>query len=84
MAADPDLLASAVWECAATLPGEASAPDELGGLPLRWLPASVPGTAAADRARDAEQQQDEDEQDAGGTETAGDLGLLRGRHGHVG
>ncbi len=46
MAADRNLLASVTWECAATLPGEASAPDELGGLPLRWLPANVPGTAA--------------------------------------
>ncbi len=47
MGAEPDLLASAAWECAPTWPGEASAPDGLAELPLRWLPASVPGTAAA-------------------------------------
>ncbi|MGA8725179.1 MAG: hypothetical protein WB565_09045 [Acidimicrobiales bacterium] len=47
MGAEPDLLASAAWECAPTWPGEASAPDDLPVLPLRWLPASVPGTAAA-------------------------------------
>ncbi len=46
MAADRDLLEGATWECAATPPGEASSPGELAGLPLRWLPASVPGTAA--------------------------------------
>jgi beta-mannosidase len=46
MAAEPDLLASVAWQCAATLPGEAAAPGELATLPLRWLPARVPGTAA--------------------------------------
>ena len=47
MPADPDLLAGAVWECAATFPDEAAAPEALASLPLRWLPASVPGTAAS-------------------------------------
>lgn len=46
MATDSDLLGSIEWECAATLPGEAAGPDDLEVLPLRWIPAAVPGTAA--------------------------------------
>ena len=42
----PDLLAGAAWECAGTVPGEAAVPDDLDGLPLRWTPATVPGTVA--------------------------------------
>ncbi len=42
-----DLLAGATWECASTRPDEVAAPDGLDSLPLRWLPATVPGTAAA-------------------------------------
>ncbi len=41
-----DVLAGAAWECAATAPGAAAAPDALAGLGLSWLPASVPGTVA--------------------------------------
>jgi beta-mannosidase len=46
MAPDPDLLESADWECTATAPGEACGPCDLESLPLRWIPATVPGTAA--------------------------------------
>ncbi len=42
-----DLLAGASWSCCATSPGAAAAPDGLEALAPQWLPASVPGTAAA-------------------------------------
>ena len=46
MEPDADLLASAAWECTATAAGAASDPDVLAKLPLAWIPATVPGTAA--------------------------------------
>src|ERR1700721_676730 len=46
MATDIDLLESAQWECAATPPDEATSPDGPESLPLRWIAAPVPGTAA--------------------------------------
>jgi beta-mannosidase len=46
MGTEPDLLRGARWDCAATPPGEAADPAGLAGLPLRWIPADVPGTAA--------------------------------------
>ncbi|MDQ1723146.1 MAG: beta-mannosidase [Frankiaceae bacterium] len=42
----PDLLAGAEWECASTPPGTALSPAEL-PPDLPWLPARIPGTAAA-------------------------------------
>jgi beta-mannosidase len=42
-----DLLAGASWSCCSTAPGAADAPDGLDALPVQWLPAPVPGTAAA-------------------------------------
>ena len=41
------MLAGAAWECAATAPGAAAAPDALAGLGLSWVPADVPGTVAS-------------------------------------
>ncbi len=46
MGSDTDLLAGAGWECAATAAGAASDPEVLAKLPLMWMPATVPGTAA--------------------------------------
>ncbi len=46
MATEPDLLRGVEWECASTPPGEAAEPEALWKLPLRWVPATVPGTAA--------------------------------------
>jgi len=46
MGPDPDLLAAVEWECASTAPEAAPGPEALGSLPVRWIPASVPGTAA--------------------------------------
>ncbi|MGH9079137.1 MAG: glycosyl hydrolase 2 galactose-binding domain-containing protein, partial [Acidimicrobiales bacterium] len=46
MATEADLLVGARWQCAATPPGEAADPAALTRLPLRWLAADVPGTAA--------------------------------------
>ncbi len=34
------------WECAATSPGVAADPAQLGSADLAWIPAAVPGTAA--------------------------------------
>jgi beta-mannosidase len=48
-----DLLETAAWECCSTPPGAASSPAELEKLPLEWMAAAVPGTAAgavADRS----------------------------------
>jgi beta-mannosidase len=42
-----DLLLGASWSCCATAPGAATAPGDLDKLPLEWLAAPVPGTAAA-------------------------------------
>jgi len=42
-----DLLAGASWSCCSTAPGAAESPDGLDALPVQWVPASVPGTAAA-------------------------------------
>jgi len=47
-----DRLAAAVWSCCATVPGAAGTPDELDSLPLEWVAASVPGTAASAVAAD--------------------------------
>jgi beta-mannosidase len=41
-----DLLEGAAWECCATSPGAALSPGDLDKLPVSWLAASVPGTAA--------------------------------------
>ena len=46
MGTETDLLEGVPWECAPTPPGEATGPTGLAGLPLRWMAASVPGTAA--------------------------------------
>ncbi len=46
MGTETDLLEGVAWECAPTPPGEATGPTGLAGLPLRWIAASVPGTAA--------------------------------------
>lgn len=48
-----DLLAGAQWLCAAVDPGAVRHPDELGAVETRWLPATVPGTAAG-AVRDAD------------------------------
>ncbi len=45
MSADP--LASAVWECTSTPPGEVTDAAELVQCTNRWVPAQVPGTAAS-------------------------------------
>ena len=45
MAADP--LSGASWECVPVAPDAFASPGELGALPGEWLPAAVPGTAAA-------------------------------------
>jgi beta-mannosidase len=42
-----DLLGSASWECLSTEPDAIADPSELDGIVDGWLPASVPGTAAA-------------------------------------
>lgn len=41
-----DVLADAVWECGAVLPGLIDDPPGLHGATIEWLPATVPGTAA--------------------------------------
>ncbi len=46
MGTELDLLEGASWECASTPTGEAADPSALADLPLRWIPADVPGTAA--------------------------------------
>src|SRR6476620_10682564 len=43
---DGDLLSSGAWECCSTRPGTADDPAALAALPLAWIPATVPGTAA--------------------------------------
>lgn len=48
-----DLLADAQWRCLATDPGAVLRPADLGAIEGRWLPAPVPGTAAA-AIRDAD------------------------------
>jgi beta-mannosidase len=46
MAPDTDLLGPVEWECASTPPCAATDPEALASLPLRWIPATVPGTVA--------------------------------------
>jgi len=46
MGADADLLDGVRWECAPTVAGAASDPEVVAKLPLSWIPATVPGTAA--------------------------------------
>ena len=48
-----DLLAGAQWICVAVDPGTVQHPAELDGIEGRWLPATVPGTAAG-AVRDAD------------------------------
>jgi len=48
-----DLSTDAQWRCLATDPGTVVHPRDLEGIAGRWLPASVPGTAAA-AIRDAD------------------------------
>lgn len=42
-----DLLAGVAWECGSTPPLAAATPADLARMNLAWLPAVVPGTAAA-------------------------------------
>ncbi len=63
MGSERDLLADAVWECAATAPGEAAGPDQLDLLRLSWLPATVPGTAAGALAAAGRPEPNADELD---------------------
>ena len=49
MGPDTDLLDGVEWACAPTSPCAAAGPDGLVTLPLQWLPAPVPGTAAGAR-----------------------------------
>ena len=52
-----------------------------GGHPPAQLPArQLSGPAAADQPRDREQHDDEDQQDSGGSEAAGDVVRLGIRH----
>src|SRR5471032_1607075 len=44
---DGDLLSSGTWECCSTRPGAAADPADLASQPVAWIPAIVPGTAAA-------------------------------------
>ena len=46
MAPDDGRLDPFGWECASTPAGAAADPDALSALPLRWIPAPVPGTVA--------------------------------------
>ena len=43
---DGDLLSNGTWECCSTRPGAAADPAALASLPVAWIPATVPGTAA--------------------------------------
>jgi len=53
MRADARLVLGDGWHVASTSPGTVAHPDDLDGLALRWLEATVPGTAAgAVRAAD--------------------------------
>ncbi|MGH2863709.1 MAG: glycosyl hydrolase 2 galactose-binding domain-containing protein [Solirubrobacteraceae bacterium] len=42
-----DVLADAVWECGSAPAGSVADPRQLGEASIEWLPATVPGTAAA-------------------------------------
>jgi beta-mannosidase len=46
---DPDLLADSSWECCATAAGSAVDPAGLATLPVAWIAATLPGTAAGAR-----------------------------------
>ena len=46
MAPDPGRIDLSGWECASTPPAAAADPAALAALPLRWIPAPVPGTVA--------------------------------------
>ncbi len=46
MAPDADLLAFTAWECTSTRPDSAAGPADVTSMPLHWLPAEIPGTAA--------------------------------------
>jgi beta-mannosidase len=49
MAADSmpgDLLAGSTWTCCSTVDGRANDPASLADVPVEWIPATVPGTAA--------------------------------------
>ncbi len=58
-----DLLDQARWECCWSAPGAITHPDELDRHGVAWIPAAVPGTAAAalrDAGREAMAPQDYD------------------------